>query len=242
MIIKVHPDYPTLQILVAQSSADKPQPGKFFVTHTKVMLSDIGFAAYGPPQGGTTYMTQVKRINRSAYNMGHCVYRKSSSNCYSSVVPGINALNTSGYADGAWLSLCNVDKGGTDGLGASLGVHYQVMWIPPPDGREPWDLAPPSQPDTPASPAQPGTVTDVKLPGILGGDSPTVNVTLPGISVDVGIGSGGKVPSGGGGGTPVPETKKAGIPWWVGGILGLGAITTVIVFALKDKKKRKRSK
>ena len=245
MKIKVHPDYPTLPIIVAQSSADKPQPGKFYVTYATTSLSSIALAAYGASSGVST-LTLVKRLNRSSYNMGHCVYRKSSSHCSSAVVAGTGAMNTVGYEDGAWLSLCNADKGGTDGLGISLGVSYQVIWVAPPDGREPWDLAPPSTPETPIESGKPGTVSVVALPSIDGGGTPTVSVTIPGVA----IGGGGKTTSGGGtddgtggsSGTAAPALQKAGIPWWVAGILGLGAITTVIVFALRDKKKQKRDK
>jgi hypothetical protein len=258
MIIKVHPDYPSLPILVAQSTADKPQPGQFYVVVSGTSLSWIAQKAYG---SGT--ISSVNRINKSQYNMTKCVYRKKSGSCSSAKVDGSLALSNVGWNDGAWLALCQADKAGTDGLGSSLGVDFQVIWIPPTSGGEPWDLAPPVE-----EPAKP--VTPPSLPGN-GGDPVVITVppvdinigggktiTTPGIDIGIGGrigggggggGDGGGGPSGGGGGgsevpggQPPSAPKKAGFPWWLGALLGLGAVSTVIYFAVKDRKKGKKRK
>jgi hypothetical protein len=244
MITKEHPSFPTLPIIVAQSTAssDKPKPGNFYVVPNPTNLSWVALKAYG---NGT--LKFIKLINLSEYNMQNCVYRRESANCYSPKVSSALAPSNVEFKPGAWLSLCNVDKNGIDGqgFGSALGTQYQVIWIPPPDGREPWELAPPIVDTKPPTTKLPG----VKLPDISGGEP--VVIPVPGTDLKVEIGKGGTVSLpgitfGGGEGTgggeeddqPETQPQKAGMPWWVGAILGLGAITTVIYFAVKDPKKR----
>lgn len=227
-----HPDYATLPILVAQSTTDKPQPGAFFVTAQTVPLSYIAAKAYGNGQ-----ITATQRINKSKYNMTHCIYRKSAQSCSSAKVEGGLALSApKSFADWAWIALCQADKNGVGGLGYGvlLGTKYQVIWIPTEDGKEPWDIeVPVTEPKTPV-----GTIPgfNIKVPG--------GSVTIPGTSIHIGIGDEtAPPPAEEETAPPVEEPKKAGMPWWLGALLGLGALTTVIVFAVRDKKKgKKRSK
>jgi hypothetical protein len=216
MKILIHPLYPAIPIYVAQSVADKPKAGAFFVTYQGIVLSTIASRAYGSGN-----LTSVKRINQSAYNRAHCFYRESSSNCNSSRVDPNLAMASGGWDEGlAWISLCPADKAGADGIGASLGVNYQVIWVPPLTGGEPQDGGtspfhvvipePDPQPDPPHVDPFPTPDPD------------------PAPGPDPGPDDGGN---------PEPELKKAGVPWWLGAILGLGAISTVIYFAVRDKKK-----
>jgi hypothetical protein len=232
--VYAHPDYPSLSIIEAQSVADKPQPGAFFVTHQTVVLSEIAKRAYGMPQPPTTMLTITKRINRSQYNMQKCFYRYKSDSCSSARVPSSGATGTSTWGPGAWLSLCNADRAGADGLGAELSTKYQVIWVPPATGQEPWDLAPKTQPVTP-----PATHTDpIHI------ITPPSNPSVPGIDLDIGI----KVEDGA---EPEPEPhkepepeplQKAGGSWILAAVLGGAALITVIVFAAKKKKKEKKGK
>lgn len=240
MKIVAHPNYPGLNIVISESTSDKPVPAAFFVTHKTVVLSSIALMAYGMPAPPATPLTFVNRINRSQYNMQKCYYRYDSTNCYSARVSGASALNTHGYNPGAWLSLCNVDKAGIDGIGTLLDTKYQVIWIPPPTGEEPWDFVAP----------EPGKL---KLPTIkLPPPVPPPTGGIPGIDIDIGveIGKGAKgivieddpdeppkgepepVPE------PDPEPQKAGMGWIPAVVLGAGALITVLVFAWKKKKKK----
>jgi len=241
-----HPDYPSLNIIIAKNAADKPIPGNFFVTHQTVNLSDVAYRAYGPPTGGATFLTITKRINRSKYNMQKCFYRYKSDDCYSSRVSSAGAPNTNNWGPGAWLSLCNVDKAGVDGLGLELETKYQIFWIPPVDGKEPWDLdVPKTQPDIPAqTPSTPDI--NVVIPPSL--------PSIPDIDIHIGGDEGGgetvteysKVCSDGtvlawseGQQEPVcPEAppKKAGVGWILAAVLGVGAIGAVVYLAGKGKK------
>jgi|GEM_PF-4674265 len=232
-----HPDYDTLPIYVATSTADKAVAGAFFVTVKDKMLSHIASNAYGVQS-----VTTVHMINESKYNMANCVYRKLSSSCSSAKVSGALAPQNSGYGAGAWLSLCPGDKDGVSGagLGTTLGTKFQVIWIPTGNGEEPWDL----EKKTPGS----GDVGVVVPPPSGGNSDPKMNFGLPKFDLPgFGGSTGGTVTGGGEGGSggepvPEPEPEKAGFPWWIGAILGLGAITTVVVFALRDKKRRKKRK
>jgi len=231
MRILTHPDYATLPILAAQSTSDKPQPGAFFVTAQSVPLSSIATKAYGNGQ-----ITATQRINKSKYNITHCVYRKSAQSCSSGTVAGEKALSApKSFADWAWIALCQADKNGIGGLGYGtlLNTKYQVIWIPTEDGKEPWDIEPPiTVPKTP-------TYT---VPGF-SVKTPSGSVELPGVSIHIGDEDETMPPPADDTTPPVEEPKKAGLPWWLGALLGLGALTTVIVFAVRDKKKgKKRSK
>lgn len=216
MKILKHPDYVSLPVLVAESASDKAQAGKFFVTYSGKYLSHIAKDAYG---SGTVF--SLWQINKSAYNKANCIYRYSSSSCSSPIVPGSEVSDAPSWSAKTWLSLCNADKNGVggNGLGGELGVSYQVIWVPL-EGKEPWDLEIPGVLETPETP---GT------PGIINKPSPPSTITTP------------IVP-----GTPEEEEvvvpEKAGLPWWLGALLGLGALTTVIYFAVKDKKKGKKGK
>ena len=227
-----HPDFPSLTIIEAQTAADKPQPGAFFVTHQTVDLSQIANRAYGTPVPPSTMLTITKRINRSKYNMQKCLYRFRSDDCYSSRVDSAGALTTSNWGPGAWLSLCNADKAGTDNLGLYLLTKYQVIWIPTADGKEPWDLAEPTTDTMPTLPTVP------KVPDMHIVIPPTMP-KLPGVDIDIGV----KV-EGPSDGQPVaddtgtPEVKKSGVGWVLAAVLGAGALVTVIYFAGRDKGKK----
>jgi hypothetical protein len=237
MKIIAHPNYPGLNILIAESAADKPIPAAFFVTVKTMVLSNIALWAYGMPAPPSTPLTLVNRINRSQYNMQKCYYRYDSANCYSARVNGAGAMSTSGYNPGAWLSLCNIDKAGVDGLGALLGTKYQVIWIPPETGEEPWDFVVPD-------PKKP----DIK---IVVPKNPTIpGVKIPGVDINVEIGKGATVivgddPEEPPKGEPEPEPEpvpeppqKAGFGWIPAAVLGGGAIITMIYFAYKNRKKK----
>jgi hypothetical protein len=228
--VYAHPDYPSLAIIEAESVVDMPQAGAFFVTHQSVVLSDIAKRAYG---SGT--LTPTKRLNCSKYNMQKCIYRYESGNCYSSKVIGTQATNTSSWGPGAWLSLCNVDKAGTDGLGTELGTKYQVIWVPPTTGEEPWDLAAPK-----TDPVVPPKVVTPTIPPINVLIPPSIP-KIPGIDLDINV----KVepePTPEPEPDPEPEIKKAGGSWILAAVLGAGALITVIVFAARKKKKKGKGK
>lgn len=239
-----HPSYPALVINVG----GKAQPGAFYVTYQGHYLSHIAKDAYNSQT--PSYMN---RINKSKYNIAHCIYRKSSQSCSAQQVGGEAFIlaQPDSFASQAWLSLCGKDKAGTDGLGSSLGFPYQVIWIPPLSGEEPEDLQPVEEEDPPSV-----VIPGIKIPSV---------VTIPKIITDIGGGSTITVPPitiGGGGGRsgitddpvegpdePVPppeepeEPQKAGFPWWLGALLGAGALITVIVFATRGKgKKGKKGK
>ncbi len=213
-----HPDYATLPIIVGGTA----QAGAFFVTVQNKMLSHIALDAYGSGK-----ITPVMRINKSKYNVQHCVYRAASNSCSSPKVTSASVIlaQPNSWQAKAWLSLCNVDKAGNDGLGPLLGTQYQVIWIPTADGKEPWDIeVPVTVPETPKH----------TIPGLRIG-TPEINVKIPDININVGGDTPAPSP---GPDVPVEEPKKAGVPWWLGALLGLGALTTVIVFAVRDKKKK----
>jgi hypothetical protein len=236
--VYAHPDYPSLVIIQAQSALDRPQPGSFFVTHQTVVLSDIAKRAYGNPTPPLTMLSITKRINRSQYNIQKCFYRVESSNCYSNRVNGQQALNTSSWGPGAWLSLCNIDKAGTDDLGAKLHTPYQVIWIPTKDGKEPWDLEAPV--DVPSKPNTPVTIPEIPKEVL---HTPSIPA-IPGLDINVNVHTG----QGGGDPEPVPEPlpepepKKAGFPWVLAVVMGGAAIVSVIYFSAKNKKKTKKGK
>lgn len=220
-----HPEYETLDVYVAQSIADSPVPGSFFVTAYTVPLSDVAAKAYGSGS-----ITPTLRINKSKYNQTHCIYRRESAKCFSPKVNSSIAATQTGWGPGAWLSLCNVDKNGQGnlGYGSLLGVPYQVIWVPTTDGKEPWDLEPPEDKDLPVEKKTPSTPDfDARIPDI-DIDLPDVDVYVPGDD------------DGGGGGEPQPEPKKAGFPWWLGALLGLAAVGGMIRFALVGKKRGKK--
>lgn len=233
-----HPGYPHLNIIEAQSASDFPQQGAFFVTEKNLVLSEIAKRAYGAPTAGSTYLTLTKRINRSRYNMAKCYYRRESGNCYSPRVSSELALSTNNWGAGAWLALCNVDRYGVDGLGLQLGTKYQVIWIPPASGEEPWDMPAPQNGPPAGGIDQPGFET--KKPSL----------HIPGLDLDlnVEIGKGAKgivveddpdePPKGEP--EPIPEPQKAGMGWIPAVVLGAGALVTVLVFAWKNKKKGKK--
>lgn len=148
MSLVTHPNYPGLLIIVSSTTAPvKASAGAFYVTHKGKVLSHIALDAYGSGK-----LSAVLRINRSAYNQQHCVYRAKSTTCKSPVVSGSMAQAQTTWADGAWLALCLADRAGTDGLGNLLGTDYQVIWVPPMTGEEPWDLVQPKQPGLPDLP------------------------------------------------------------------------------------------
>jgi hypothetical protein len=155
--------------------------------------------------------------------MQKCFYRYRSDDCFSSRVDSAGALTTNSWGPGAWLSLCNTDKAGSDGLGLELGTKYQVIWIPPTNGKEPWEIA------ESVGVVAPTTPTFPKLP------DPSVVIppsrpSMPG--VDPGPGDSAEVP---------PEvTKKAGVGWALAAVLGAGALVTVLI--LTGKKKDKKGK
>lgn len=223
MKIVNHPLYPGQKIYIAESTADKPVAGAFFVTYQTVVLSTIALKAYGSGN-----LANTKRINQSAYNRAHCFYRESSSACTSRRVDPSLAMAAGGWDSGqAWLSLCPADKAGSDGIGTALGVRYQVIWVPTLAGGEPADETPfhVVDPEPDPNPFRRKEVDPTPTP-----DPDPVPDPDPG-------------PDDGGDPEPEPEPKKAGVPWWLGAILGLGAISTVIYFAVRDKKKRgKKSK
>jgi hypothetical protein len=215
------------------------------VTYPYHYLSHIANDAYG--FGSVSY---IDLLNKSKYNVQHCVYRESASNCGSAKVtsPSIILSQPASWGAKAWLSLCNKDKVGLDGLGSLLGTAYQVIWVPTADRKEPGDLEPPttSTPSVPPTPATPIDWSKLKkkaeeaipglLPGLTSGGGGTSTVQNSKTCSD---GSTLTWASG----EPEPaclEEKKAGVPWWLGAILGLGALTTVIYFAVKDKKKGKK--
>jgi hypothetical protein len=224
-----HPDYATLPIIVG----GKAQPGAFYVSYSGHYLSHIANDAYGSGKPSA-----IMRLNKSKYNVQHCIYRTTSNNCNSAKVTSESIIMSqpNSYAAVAWLSLCGKDRAGQDGLGSLLSTPYQVIWVPTADGKEPWDIEPPiTVPKTPGS----------TIPGF-NVKTPVGNVTIPGLSIgfDDGSGSGKSTPTlpPAEDETPVEEPKKAGMPWWLGALLGLGALTTVIVFAVRDKKKGKKRK
>lgn len=219
-----HPDYATLPIIVG----GKAQPGAFYVSYSGHYLSHIASEAYGSGKPSA-----IMRLNKSKYNVQHCIYRESSTNCNSAKVTSESVImvqpNT--WTAKAWLSLCGKDRAGQDGLGAILGVPYQVIWVAPADGKEPWDIE---------APITPPKTLEGTIPG-LHVKTPVGSVTIPGISV--GFDDGKSTPGAGAETTPeapIEEPKKAGMPWWLGALLGGGALITVIVFAVRDKNKGKK--
>jgi hypothetical protein len=237
-----HPIYKSLDIIVAHSSSDEAVAGAFYVPVYGDTLSQISVDAYG-----MITFSNVMLINRSKYNREHCIYRASSSNCGSKKVSGSLALSQTGYGDGAWLSLCNVDKYGLDGLGTALGTAYQVIWVPTQDGLEPGDLD-----DTPGGEGKIGDkFGKLYLKSKVCPDG--VKLTWSSLQSEPACASSSD-PS------PVPKTKtcpdgkkltwmsnkpepacpetsKAGFPWWLALILGGGALVTMIMFNAKKKKK-----
>ena len=234
---KAHPEYATLPVWVAQTTTDKPVPGAFFVTKQSVPLSMIAQKAYGSGTAGPT-----KLINSSEYNRTHCIYRQESAVCSSPKVNSSGALTGSGWNIGAWLSLCNVDKNGQNGLGygVMLGTQYQVIWIPPLTGEEPGDLeikeddAPPAVVVGPITP--PVDVDDIVNRIVDGAaDVDVSDIDVP--SIDIHINGDEEAPAG-----EVEPVQKAGFPWWLGAVLGLGAAITMIVVATRGRKRgRKRA-
>jgi hypothetical protein len=221
-----HPSFDTLPIIVG----GKAKAGAFYVTYSGHYLSHIAQDAYGSGS-----ITPIMRINKSKYNVQHCIYRQDSRKCSSLKILDENAImaQPSSWASQAWLSLCNVDKAGKDNLGAALGVAYQVIWVPPVTGEEPWELEPIDDTE-PLDPKK-------KLPGfkIPDGDIIIDVPKVPDIDIHIGDKEDEKrADNGGGEPEPLPDTKKAGFPWWLGALLGLGAISTVIYVAVKDRKKR----
>jgi hypothetical protein len=219
-----HPDYASLPIIVG----GKAQPGAFYVSYSGHYLSHIANDAYGSGKPSA-----IMRLNKSKYNVQHCIYRVSSTNCNSAKVTSESVIMSqpNSYAAVAWLSLCGKDRAGQDGLGSLLSTPYQVIWVPTADGKEPWDIETPiTVPKTPS----------VTIPGF-SVKTPEINVKIPGLSI--GVEDGGETtPPAEDEAAPVVEPKKAGMPWWLGALLGLGALTTVIVFAVRDKKKGKKRK
>jgi hypothetical protein len=220
-----HPDFATLPVIVGGTA----KAGAFYVTYSGHYLSHIAQNAYGSGS-----ITHIMRINKSKYNIQKCIYRVSDKNCSSSKVLDENVITMqpNDWSCKAWLSLCNADRAGKDGLGGDLGVLYQVIWVPPVTGEEPWELEPID--DKPVVPVDPYTPIDI--PGLRKKAADIVD-KLPDLFKK---GGSEDVPGGGGGGEPAQEeeVQKASFPWWLGALLGLGAISTVIWFAVKDRKKR----
>lgn len=241
-----HPVYKSLDIIVAQSSSDKAVAGAFYVPVYGDTLSQLSVDAYG-----MITFSNVMLINKSKYNREHCIYRASSSNCGSKKVSGNLALSQTSYSDGAWLSLCNVDKAGLDGLGTSLGTAYQVLWIPTQDGLEPGDLD-----DTSGGIEEGGKILDrfgkiylkskvcpdgTKLTWSSLQSEPACASTpepSPGPKMKT-CPDGRKLTWMSNKPEPAcPEVKPAGFPWWLALILGGGALVTVVMFNAKKKKKQ----
>jgi len=223
-----HPKYPGLVIIVGDA---KPQLGSFYATKPGRVLSHIAKLAYGSGK-----LNNVLRINNTAGNRANCVYRESSTNCFSPTASGQAALNQRTWNPGAWLSFCQKDK---NPAALSVGSQYQVIWIPPLDDAQPEDLAlAPLAP--PRSPTEPD-------PGVSFMKPPRGAVTvpaLPGVPVDDGRGGVDIGDRPVDSGSPVP-IKKAGFPWWLGVGLGIIALGGVVViggggFDKNKKKKRKR--
>ena len=209
-----HPEYPGLEIRAA-TKGENAKAGAFYVTKSGRYLSHIAKQAYASGNLAHTLL-----INKSKYNQNRCVYREESTNCYTAQVAGSQAEFQKSWSPGAWVSLCKADRGD---IATTLNLPYQVIWVPPTNGKEPWELSPGATPP----------------PYVAG--KPKLFIPTPedkGISTapifTPGKGSGGGVvqteP-----GEPVPVTNKAGFPWWVALILG-GTIVGTVLFVKKKKK------
>ena len=216
-----HPKYPGLVIIVGDA---KPQLGSFYATKPERVLSHIANLAYGSGK-----LTNVLRINNTAWNRDNCIYRATSTSCYSKIVSGQLALQQKTWDHGAWLSMCQRDK---NPAALTVGSQYQVVWIPPLDDAQPEDLA--------LAPLAPPSKFVKPDPGVSFMKPPQGRVTSPTLpSIPIGVGDG-TIDSG----SPSP-IDKAGFPWWLGIGLAVIALGGVIViggggFDKKKKKKRKR--
>lgn len=207
-----HPNYLGLVINVGGT----PVPGSFYVTIPGRTLSHIAKLAYGNGK-----LANTLRINNTAWNRDNCVYRKSSTSCWATIVAGGNALNQNTWADGTWLSLCQKDKNAS---ALAIGSQYQVMWIPTVDNKQPSDLVSAPPPPVRAAPPPPLTVKLITPRG------PTPGIFTP---IDDGGSDGSRD---GGSGTPV-VIKKAGFPLWLG--IGAGILLLGGLFVAAKKKKKK---
>ena len=224
-----HPNYPGLRVY---ASGEKARAGAFFSTISGKVLSHIAKEAYGDGK-----LTPVLRINNSKWNQLNCVYRTTSGNCNSAVVPGAFAAKQKNWDPGAWLALCPKDKGE---LAQAMGLSYQVIWVPTVDGLEPEDLAGPKMPKVAMPPVG---APSLRIPEIVspGFDDlvKKAKEALPGLGVSLGGGDDDDdTPTGGG--EPeeeVPEEPvKAGFPWWIALILG-GTVIGTIWYTRKEGKK-----
>lgn len=248
MKVLKHPVYTSLDVLVAESTADKAVAGKFYVPVSGKTLLSMAGNAYG-----TASWSTAKMINTSAYNMSRLVYRTNSASCTSGKVDGVVALDNSQYDKGAWIALCPVDKDGIagQGYGSALGVNYQVIWVPTGDGKEPWDL---DEGGTPGGKSGTGegfgkfylkqktcpdgtklTWTSLqKEPSCPSAEVAMKEKTCPDGSVVYWYADEAEPACG------ETETTKAGFPWWLALLLGGGAVVTVIVSRMKSKKGKKK--
>jgi len=220
-----HPNFPGLVIIVGDAT---PQQGSFYATKPGRTLSHIANLAYGNGK-----LTNVLRINNTAWNRANCVYRKTSTSCYSSIVSGHLAAQQKAGNPGAWLSMCQKDK---NPIAMAVGSQYQVVWIPTLSDEQPSDLvlAPPVTPRTPYEPD----------PGVSFIKPPTNTIKIPVTSrVPVDDSRGGS--SGGGDDGAIdsgrPVTVKAGFPMWLGIGLGVLALGAVVVIGGRGMDKTKKS-
>ncbi len=226
-----HPNYPGLRVY---ASGEKAHAGAFFSTIQGKVLSKIAAEAYGDGK-----LNPTLRINNSKWNQLNCIYRSTSGNCNSAIVPGSQAEKQKTWNPGAWLALCPKDK---NELALSMGLTYQVIWVPTVDGLEPGDLVIKVPEKVPAKTPLPGTGLTIGIPGVVMPGIEDIEKKVKGMLPGLGSGTGGDIDDGGatGGGEPEPgvpeEPVKAGFPWWIAIILG-GTILGTIWYTRKEGKK-----
>ena len=191
------PEFPGLKIYVGGA----PVAGAFYSPYYSQAMTKISRQSHGSSALATAW-----KINTSPWNQSNCVYRKSSANCSSAVVPGPTNYNN------GWVALC---QGDVQGWAASLGISYPVIWVPDAMWREPGDLAP----KAPVVVLKPEPKIElpglkIKIPGIEEPDPKPVPEPQP---------------------EPQPEVDKAGYGW-IFALVGVGLLIIGGVAVTRKKK------
>jgi len=227
-----HDKYSNLMVFYG-INGELPHPGAFYAPRPGDTMVGIAKNAYG---GNIKPLIGASVINRSAYNFGLAMagkykYRVDASSCKSKTLDKAYPAEFGTYVyqavyrtksggerplgnDRAWLGLC-------PSVANTFGAAYPPIWIPPFENRaEPPDVNS-GEADTSGAKMSAGRLVTSNL---LVDTSSLLNTTIPKTNpgiLNIGVDKAKEAVEGGGGGS---KAQHAGMPVWLGAVLGLGMV------------------